>query len=40
MTDIGLPVLKPDRVITPIFKRVGLINNENMLLATVIHGPC
>lgn len=38
MTDIGLPVLKPDRVITRIFKRLGLINDENALLATVIHG--
>lgn len=38
MTEIGLPVLKPDRVITRIFKRLGLILNEDALLATVIHG--
>ena len=38
MTDSGLPVLKPDRVITRIFKRLGLIENENRLLKTVIQG--
>lgn len=38
MTDMGLSVLKPDRVITRIFKRIGLIENEEQLLKTVIHG--
>lgn len=38
MTDIGLPVLKPDRVITRIFKRLDLIESEEQLLRTVIHG--
>ena len=38
MTDIGLPVLKPDRVITRIFKRIGLIESEEQLLKTVIRG--
>lgn len=38
LTDIGLKVLKPDRVICRIFKRLGLIENENQLLKTVIHG--
>ncbi len=38
MTDIGLPVLKPDRVITRIFKRIGLIESTKQLLKTVIHG--
>lgn len=38
LTDIGLPVLKPDRVITRIFKRIGLIENEKQLLKTVIQG--
>jgi DNA-3-methyladenine glycosylase I len=38
MTDIGLHVLKPDRVITRIFKRLGLIENEKQLLKTVIRG--
>ncbi|WP_094226858.1 hypothetical protein [Methanolobus psychrotolerans] len=38
MTEIGLPVLKPDRVITRIFKRIGLIESEDQLLKTVIHG--
>lgn len=38
MTDIGLPVLKPDRVITRIFKRIGLIESEKQLLKTIIQG--
>lgn len=38
MTDIGLPVLKPDRVITRIFKRLGLIESEKQLLKTVVQG--
>jgi len=38
MTDIGLPVLKPDRVIARIFKRLNLIEDEKQLLKTVIHG--
>lgn len=38
LTDIGFPVLKPDRVITRIFKRLGLIEDEKQLLKTVIHG--
>lgn len=38
MTDIGLPVLKPDRVITRMFKNFGLIENEKQLLKTVIQG--
>ncbi len=38
MTDIGLPVLKPDRVMCRIFKRLGLLENENQLLKTVIQG--
>jgi DNA-3-methyladenine glycosylase I len=38
LTDIGLPVLKPDRVITRIFKRIGLIESEDQLLKTVIQG--
>ncbi|MHC1731949.1 MAG: DNA-3-methyladenine glycosylase I [Bacteroidales bacterium] len=35
MTDIGLNVLKPDRVISRIFYRLGLIDNENDLLGAV-----
>lgn len=35
MTDIGLNVLKPDRVISRIFNRLGLIKDENDLLGTV-----
>lgn len=35
MTDIGLNVLKPDRVISRIFNRLGLIEDENDLLGTV-----
>lgn len=38
MTDIGLPVLKPDRTITRIFNRIGLIESREQLLKTVIIG--
>ncbi|MFC1483224.1 DNA-3-methyladenine glycosylase I [Candidatus Margulisiibacteriota bacterium] len=38
MTDIGLSVLKPDRVIARIFKRLGLIENPKQKLKTVIQG--
>lgn len=38
LTDIGLLVLKPDRVLTRIFERLGLIENEKQLLKTVIQG--
>ena len=38
LTDIGLPVLKPDRVMCRIFQRLGLIENEDQLLKTVIQG--
>ena len=35
MTDIGLNVLKPDRVILRIFYRLGLIDNEEDLFSAV-----
>lgn len=38
MTDIGLPVLKPDRVMCRIFERLGLLENQEQLLKTVIQG--
>lgn len=38
LTDIGLDVLKPDRVLTRIYKRLGLIEDERQLLKTVIQG--
>lgn len=38
LTDIGMPVLKPDRVICRIFERLGLIENSSQLLKTVIQG--
>jgi DNA-3-methyladenine glycosylase I len=38
LTDIGLPVLKPDRVICRIFHRLGLIESDEQLLKTVIQG--
>jgi len=38
LTDIGLPVLKPDRVICRIFQRLGLIESDKQLLKTVIQG--
>lgn len=38
LTDIGLNVLKPDRVILRIFKRLGLIEGEKDLLGAVKMG--
>ena len=38
MTDIGLPVLKPDRVMCRIFTRLGLLENEDQLLKAVLQG--
>lgn len=38
MTDIGLPVLKPDRVMCRIFERLGLLESQGQLLKTVIQG--
>jgi len=38
MTDIGLPVLKPDRVMCRIFERLGLLENQRQLLKAVIQG--
>lgn len=38
LTDIGMPVLKPDRVICRIFHRLGLTESEGQLLKTVIQG--
>lgn len=38
LTEIGFSVLKPDRVITRIFERLGLIENDKQFLKTVIHG--
>jgi DNA-3-methyladenine glycosylase I len=38
LTDIGMPVLKPDRVICRIFKRLGLIEADKQLLKTVLQG--
>lgn len=38
LTDIGLPVLKPDRVICRIFERLGLIDSRDQLLKAVIQG--
>jgi DNA-3-methyladenine glycosylase I len=38
LTDIGLPVLKPDRVICRIFQRLGLIEDNQQLLKTIIQG--
>jgi DNA-3-methyladenine glycosylase I len=38
LTDIGLQVIKPDRVIARIFMRLGLIESERQLLKTVILG--
>ena len=38
LTDLGLPVLKPDRVIARLFRRLGLVEYERQHLKTVIHG--
>ena len=38
LTEIGLPVLKPDRVLVRIYKRLGLIEDEKQLLKTVLQG--
>lgn len=38
LTGIGLPVLKPDRVICRIFERLGLINDRNQYLEAIIQG--
>jgi len=38
LTDVGMPVLKPDRVVCRIFQRLGLIESEQQLLKTVIQG--
>lgn len=38
LTDIGFNVLKPDRVITRIFRRLGLIDHDKQYLKTVYHG--
>lgn len=38
LTDIGLPVLKPDRVICRMFQRLGFIESNKQLLKTVIQG--
>lgn len=38
LTDIGMPVLKPDRAVRRIFHRLGLIESKKQLLKTVIQG--
>jgi len=38
LTDIGLNVLKPDRVVTRVFQRLGFIEDGKQLLKTVIQG--
>lgn len=38
LTDMGFPVIKPDRVICRIFYRLGVIDDEDQLLDTVIQG--
>jgi len=38
LTDIGMRVLKPDRVVCRIFQRLGFIESEQQLLKTVIQG--
>jgi DNA-3-methyladenine glycosylase I len=38
LTDSGLPVLKPDRVICRVFYRLGIIKSKDQLLTAVLEG--
>ena len=38
LTDIGLPVLKPDRVICRIFERLGLIESREHIFEAILQG--
>lgn len=38
MKDIGIPVLKPDRVIMRIFERLGLVYEDTQLISAIEHG--
>ena len=38
MKEIGIPVLKPDRVVMRIFKRLGLVDNELQFLKANVRG--
>lgn len=38
LTEMGFPVIKPDRVIARLFQRLGLVDFEKQQLKTVIHG--
>lgn len=38
LKDIGMPVLKPDRVIMRIFERLGLIDHHKQYLRAIFHG--
>mgnify|MGYP001357028903 CR=1 FL=1 len=38
MTDIGLPVLKPDRVIMRLFRRLHLVDSESQIWRAVFEG--
>lgn len=38
LTDLGFSVIKPDRVLMRIFKRLGFIENDKQFLETVLHG--
>jgi DNA-3-methyladenine glycosylase I len=38
MTDAGLPVIKPDRVVTRIFYRLGLIEDRSALAGAITEG--
>lgn len=40
LTDIGLPVLKPDRVLCRIFHRLGLVQDDKDIESVVRHGRC
>jgi DNA-3-methyladenine glycosylase I len=38
LTDLGFDVLKPDRVILRLFKRIGMIESHRQLLKAIVHG--
>ena len=38
LKEIGIPVLKPDRVIMRIFERLGLIDHREQFLRAIFHG--
>lgn len=38
LTDLGLPVIKPDRVICRVLRRIGILSDESQLLRAILAG--